>query len=111
MKTLALLSSLLAAASAAAPPTPTPTTASYDGYKVFRVPVRTKTQRVNHVVDKLGLGYWQPAQRKGAFADIQVPPGQVDAFYREMDGLELITMHEDLGKSMAGETTSLAYAG
>ncbi|KJZ70245.1 hypothetical protein HIM_10359 [Hirsutella minnesotensis 3608] len=108
MKSFTVLSSLLAAALAAV--MPTPTRISYDGYKVFRVPVRTQTSHVNDVVEKLGLSFWQPASRKGAFADIQVPPGQLDAFHREMQGLELITMHEDLGKAIAAETAYEIYA-
>ncbi|PHH93354.1 hypothetical protein CDD83_5908 [Cordyceps sp. RAO-2017] len=107
MKSLLVLPSLLAAVSAAV--TPTPTQVSFDGYKVFRVPVRTQVQRVNEVVEKLDLSFWQPASRKGAFADIQVPPNKVDDFRHAMEGLELITMHEDLGKSIAEEAVFEAY--
>lgn len=105
---LAILPCLLAAGAWAAA---TPARVSFDGYKVFRVPVRDEAQRVNDVVARLGLGVWQPASRKGAFADIEVPPSKVDDFAREMQGLELITMHEDLGRSIADEASFEVYAG
>lgn len=110
MKSLAALSTLLAV-TAAAVPQPTPTKASYDGHKVFRVMVGSKPQRVSDVVDRLGLSFWQHPTRKGAFADIEVPPARVDEFRKEMEGLELITMHEDLGKSIADEGAFHIYAG
>ncbi|KAK4090558.1 hypothetical protein Purlil1_5230 [Purpureocillium lilacinum] len=109
MKSLAALSTLLAV-TAAAVPQPTPTKASYDGHKVFRVMVGSKPQRVSDVVDRLGLSFWQHPTRKGAFADIEVPPARVDEFRQEMEGLELITMHEDLGKSIADEGAFHIYA-
>lgn len=48
---------------------------SYSGYKVFRVPVGAQVQYVNAAVARLGLNMWQPVSRKGAFADVEVPPG------------------------------------
>ncbi|KAF4506597.1 hypothetical protein G6O67_006665 [Ophiocordyceps sinensis] len=107
----AMLPWLLAAASwAAAAPPPTPTRVSYDGFKVFRVPVGGSAQRVNNVVARLGLDVWQPASRKGAFADIEVPPAKLDNFGRAMAGLELLTMHDDLGRSIADEASFDVYA-
>lgn len=108
----AMLPWLLAAASwAAAAPPPPPTRVSYDGFKVFRVPVGGSAQRVNDVVARLGLDVWQPASRKGAFADIEVPPAKLDNFGRAMAGLELLTMHDDLGRSIADEASFDVYAG
>lgn len=106
---LAILPALLAVGTWAA--TTPPARVRYDGFKVFRVPVRTDTQRVNDIIARLDLGVWQPASRKGAFADIEMPPAKLDDFRREMQGFELITMHEDLGKSIADEASFEVYAG
>ncbi|KAF4596022.1 carboxypeptidase [Ophiocordyceps camponoti-floridani] len=108
MRSLTILSCLLAGAAWAGVVAPAPT--SFDGYKVFRVPVGARTQRVNSVVDEMGLRFWQPASRKGAFADVEVPPAKVDAFRQAMKGFDLIVMHEDLGRSMVSEGTFGVYA-
>ncbi|PFH55913.1 hypothetical protein XA68_17398 [Ophiocordyceps unilateralis] len=107
MRWLTILSCLVAGTAWAAV---SPTKASYDGYKVFRVPVGARVQRVNSIVDELGLHFWQPASRKGAFADVEVPPGKVKAFHEAMQGFDLVVMHEDLGKSVAEEGAFAVYA-
>ena len=109
MKSLAVLSSFLAAASAGVV-SPTPTKVSYDGHKVFRVQVGAKPQRVSDIISKLDLNVWQPPSRKGAFADIEVAPDKLDAFHREVQGLRVETMHENLGQSIADEAGFEAYA-
>ncbi|ODA83571.1 hypothetical protein RJ55_02085 [Drechmeria coniospora] len=108
MKSIAVLSALLAGVSAVAVPG-APTTVSYEGYKVFRVQVGTKSQHVNDVIAKLGLSTWQPPSRKGAFADIEVPPSKLAAFRREMKGMDMVAMHEDLGSSIADEGAFQTY--
>ncbi|KAK3934265.1 zinc carboxypeptidase [Diplogelasinospora grovesii] len=83
---------------------------SYDGHKVFRVSVGQEVAKVNGIVSKLGLTTWKGAPRAGAFADIVVPPAQVSAFTAEITGMDTITMHEDLGASIAEESTFYTYA-
>ncbi|RDA94946.1 hypothetical protein CP533_0159 [Ophiocordyceps camponoti-saundersi (nom. inval.)] len=85
---------------------------SYDGVKVYRVPVGAGAQvrRVNSIAEDLGLDFWQPANRKGVFADIQVPPAKVEGFLKGMKGFEVDVLHEDLGKSVEKEGAFDVYA-
>lgn len=102
----------LAAASPAPAPQSSSQRVSYDGYKVFRLPVGTDASKVAGIVDRLGLSTWKGAPRAGSFADVVVPPAQVDAFRGEIAGMEaVVTMHEDLGASIAEEASFQAYAG
>lgn len=98
---------LLTLAAAASVPQPV----SYDGHKVFRVPVHDDGTFLNSVLDKLDVSVWQPPTKKGAFADIQVAPHMLKSFHDAMDGHELITMHNDLGDSVKKESTYETYAG
>ncbi|KAG5984613.1 hypothetical protein E4U55_004055, partial [Claviceps digitariae] len=102
----ALLASA-ASASAAAPSKP-----SYQGHRVYRVPVTDEQDgaRIQDVIDKLGLVVWQPPSKKGAFADMQVSVDQLDAFHEEMKNREVITMHENLGQSIRSEAAFETYA-
>lgn len=109
MKHLAFLSVCGALASAAA--VAKPEKVSYDGYKVFRVAVGTQVAKINDVVSSLGLTTWKGAPRAGAFADIVVPPTKIDAFADKIAGLTAVTMHEDLGASIAEESNFHTYAG
>ncbi|KAH8904959.1 zinc carboxypeptidase [Coniochaeta sp. PMI_546] len=108
MKHLAFLSVCGALASAAA--VAKPEKVSYDGYKVFRVAVGTQVAKINDVVSSLGLTTWKGAPRAGAFADIVVPPTKIDAFADKIAGLTAVTMHEDLGASIAEESNFHTYA-
>lgn len=107
MKTAALLFALVTTASAAA----IESAVSYDGHKVFRIPVTDDGSHIKSVINKLKLDVWQPPSRKGAFADIQVAPSQLKDFHKAMEGQELITMHDDLGSSISRESTFEVYAG
>jgi hypothetical protein len=84
---------------------------SYDGYKVFRVAVGDEVAKVNGIVEKLGLATWKGAPRANAMADIVVPPAQLEAFNAEIGDMDSITMHEDLGASIAEESDFSVYAG
>ncbi|AEO56600.1 carboxypeptidase [Thermothelomyces thermophilus ATCC 42464] len=106
---LLVSSALLALASAAAVQSPQQRK-SYDGYKVVRLTVGKDAAKVNSIIDRLGLSTWKGKVRAGAVADIVIPPSQVDAFAAETAGMEAITMHEDLGASIAAESTFQAYA-
>lgn len=108
MKYLPLLPIYLSLASAAA--VTKPERVSYDGYKVFRVAVGDQVAKVNDVISSLGLSTWKGAPRAGAFADIVVPPTKIDAFNGKIIGLDTVTMHEDLGASIAEESNFHTYA-
>ncbi|KAK2024406.1 zinc carboxypeptidase [Colletotrichum zoysiae] len=110
MKSLATLSALVATASAASVAFESPEPVSYDGTKVFRVSVGDEVDRVNDIVNKLQLSTWKGAPRAGAFADIVVPAADVGTFEAEIAGLNVTTMHEDLGASIASESTFSTYA-
>ncbi|KAJ0303921.1 hypothetical protein COL516b_006365 [Colletotrichum fioriniae] len=110
MKSLAALSTLVAAVSAASVAGASSKRVSYDGTKVFRLSVGDEVDRVNGVVDKLQLTTWKGAPRAGAFADIVVPATEVASFKAEVAGMNLTTMHEDLGASIADESGFSVYA-
>lgn len=82
---------------------------SYEGYKVFRLRVGEDVAKVNSVIDGLGLATWKKI-RPGGLADIVVPPSQVDAFEAQVTDLETVTMHQDLGASIAEESSFSVYA-
>lgn len=107
MKTFTALTALLATASAAAVPSEK---VSYDGYKVIRVSV-ADVDEVNSIVSKLDLTTWKDAQKAGSHADIIVPPSKLTAFEKATSGMDSVTMHEDLGKSIADESTFKTYVG
>jgi len=112
MKSLILLTSALGLASSAAVRSEAQSAkVSYDGYKVVRLPVGTDASKVTEIVQKLGLSTWKGKPRAGAFSDIVVPPSQVDAFHSEIDGMDFVTMHEDLGASIAEESKFNTFAG
>ncbi|GKT64387.1 zinc carboxypeptidase [Colletotrichum tofieldiae] len=110
MKSLATLSTIVAAASAASVAAGSAKRVSYDGTKVFRVSVGDEVDRINGVVNKLQLSTWKGAPRAGAFADIVVPPTEVGAFEAEVAGMNVTTMHEDLGAAIADESSFSVYA-
>lgn len=107
MKAVALLASVLATAAAL----PAEGPVSYDGHKVFRIPVMDDGTQIQSLVDRLNLNTWQPPSKKGAFADVQVAPSQLAAFERAMKGRTYEIMHENLGKSIADEGVFQTYAG
>lgn len=107
MKVVALFASLLATVAAL----PAEGSVSYDGHKVFRVPVVDDGTQIKSLVDRLKLNIWQPPSKKGAFADVQVAPSQLAAFEKAMRGRTFEIMHADLGKSIADEGTFQTYAG
>ncbi|OAQ65367.1 carboxypeptidase [Pochonia chlamydosporia 170] len=83
---------------------------SYDGYKVFRVPVmENDVPYLQSLIQRLNLSTWK-APKRGAFSDIQVAPSQLGAFERAMRGRSFEVMHEDLGASIADEGNFQAYA-
>ncbi|KAK4214253.1 hypothetical protein QBC37DRAFT_342421 [Rhypophila decipiens] len=102
--------SLFLTVTSAAVSQPKPAAKSYKGYKVFRVPVGTDASKVSGIVNKLGLTTWKGAPRAGTFADIVVPPTEVAAFNQEVSGMDVVTMHQDLGASIDEENAFGTYA-
>ena len=96
MKSLLATSFLLGLAAAVA----VPSKAVYDGAKVIRV---KDSAEVKNLIKTNSLSTWIEANGN---VDVVVPPG-VDAF----DGLESLTMHEDLGASITKESEYDVYAG
>ncbi|POS72027.1 zinc carboxypeptidase [Diaporthe helianthi] len=104
MKHLAVLLSSLLLAIASPSVQPQPRAVSYDGYRVFRVPVGLDASKVTEIVEKLELDTWKAPNKAGAFADVVVSPDKLQAFNDEVAGIEGIeVMHEDLGASIAAE--------
>jgi hypothetical protein len=107
MRSVLSLTALAASVAAVA----VPGAVSYDGFKVVRVHAGDHLDQLNEVVSKLGLDTWQPASKATAFADIVVPPNQLDAFEKQTSAMNKATMHVDLGKSIAEEADYHIYAG
>jgi hypothetical protein len=101
MKTSTAISSLL---TLAAVTTVSAERVSYDGYKVVRLSVGREIERVNSIMATLGLTTWKGAPREGAKADIVIPPEAIAAFTAQTVGMDAVTMHEDLGASIAAES-------
>lgn len=102
-------STLLALASAVA--VRSPQWKSYDGYKVVRLTVGEDVAKVSDIISRLGLETWKGKVRAGAVADVVIPPSKISAFVNETAGMEAVTMHEDLGASIAAESTFHTYVG
>ncbi|KAL2152219.1 hypothetical protein VTH82DRAFT_5403 [Thermothelomyces myriococcoides] len=100
-------STLLALASAVA--VRSPQWKSYDGYKVVRLTVGEDVAKVSDIISRLGLETWKGKVRAGAVADVVIPPSKISAFVNETAGMEAVTMHEDLGASIAAESTFHTY--
>lgn len=108
MKSLTLLSALIASASAAVLQ---PHRVSYDGHKVFRLSVDAHNiDRINDIVNTLNLQTWKPARKAGSFADIVVSPDQLETFNKATSGLKPVVMHEDLGVSIEKESAFQPYS-
>ncbi|KAK3299584.1 carboxypeptidase [Chaetomium fimeti] len=105
---LLVSSGLLALASAAS--VPSSERKSYDGYKVVRLTVGEDAAKVQDMVDRLGLATWMGKPRANANTDIVVPPSVLGAFEAEIAGMKAVTMHNDLGASIANEATFSTYA-
>lgn len=108
MKAATLISAFITTAAAVAVK---PQTVSYDGYKVFRVPVGNNVVQVNSIIEKLDLQTWKSVKKAGAYADIVVAPHQLKAFNELAQDIEIIPMHDDLGTSIAKESNFQSYAG
>ena len=112
MKSLSILTALLGLASATSIRSEArPKRTSYDGYKVLRVAAGEDAAKLNKIIADLGLETWKGAAKVGGHADVVVPPTKLSAFKAQAAGFETLTMHEDLGMSIADESGFQAYAG
>jgi hypothetical protein len=103
------LTSLCAVAGLASAATVQPRQVSYEGYKVVRLPVGTDASKVSDIVSSLKLSTWGGAPKAGRYADLVVPPAQLGAFNAAIAGMDdVVTMHEDLGASIAAESAFAA---
>ena len=106
MKVFAAVAAFVAATSAAAVPA---TPVSYDGYKVFRVPVGKSTAPIDAIIKKLELETWEYSRQPGSFADLVVSPNKLELFEKQAAKLGAVVMHEDLGASIAEESAFTAF--
>ncbi|KAK9417811.1 hypothetical protein SUNI508_01568 [Seiridium unicorne] len=74
---------------------------SYDGYKVFRIKTHGHTSAIREQLEPLSLDEWS---HEIDHVDVAVSPEQLDAF--EALGLETHVMHDNLGSSIATESSS-----
>lgn len=80
---------------------------SYQGYKVVRLPTGDDFDKVQNMVESLGLETWKATH---TFADVMVPPEKLEAFDAEMAAQQLTgaeTMYEDLGPVIETERQEL----
>ena len=86
-------------------------TVSYDDWKVFRVNGPSNTAKFQEVVKKLQLDVWKGKPSSGDVVDVSVAPEQLAAFEDATKNFETKLMHENLGASIANESTFSVYAG
>ncbi|KAK3504451.1 hypothetical protein B0T13DRAFT_3751 [Neurospora crassa] len=112
MKYLSILTALLGLASATAIRSEArPKRSAYDGYKVLRVAAGDDADKLNKIIADLELETWKGVAKVGGHADVVIPPSKLAAFNAQAEGFETLTMHEDLGVSIANESGFQAYAG
>jgi|SRR5690242_14615159 len=84
---------------------------SYDDWKVFRVNGPSNNAKFQEVVNKLQLDVWKGKPSSGDVVDVSVAPEQLSAFETATKEIETKLMHDNLGASIANETTFSVYAG
>jgi hypothetical protein len=105
MKLLAVSLASVALVSALA----APKQVSYDGWKVYRVSVGEDKAKLKNAVSNLQLGIWKGSVDTSKIVDVAVPPTLVKEFAAQ--NLSAEVMHENLGVSIAEESTFSVYAG
>lgn len=84
----------------------------YSGHKVVRIPTNDdNVQKVQGIIDELGLDFWKYPQKPGLNADVVIPPAKISSFTELLEGLDSEIMHEDLGASINAESKFEAYEG
>ena len=106
MKLLSLTLASLGLASAASVASPV----SYDGWKVYRVTVGENKAKLSKVMSNLELKTWKGKVETSAVVDVVVPPTQIGAFITSTEDFNTMLMHDNLGDSIAEESTFGVYA-
>ena len=105
MRFFACLASLTLVSALAAPKK-----VSYDGWKTYRVKVGADRAKVKDVVSSLQLGTWKGSVDSSEIVDVVVPPAQLQQFEAAAQSLNAQVMHDDLGASIAEESSFSVYA-
>ena len=88
-----------------------PRKASYDGAKVFRMPVGHETEKVKNLINDLHLSTWNGDAKDDAIIDLFVPAEKVVDFEDATLDIDTEVMHEDLGASIAEESNFAQFSG
>jgi carboxypeptidase A4 len=106
MKLLSLTLASLGLASAASVASPV----DYNKWQVYRVTVGEDKAKLSKVMSNLKLTTWKGKVETSDVVDVVVPPTQVDAFVTSTKDFNTMLMHENLGDSIAEESTFGVYA-
>ncbi|KAA8624976.1 carboxypeptidase [Pyrenophora tritici-repentis] len=85
-------------------------TVSYDDWKVYRVSVGSNAVKLENVMSKLQLELWKGKPATSDVVDLMVPPTAIRDFEASTADFETKIMHNNLGLSIANETTFSTYA-
>ena len=88
-----------------------PRKASYDGAKVFRMPVGHESEKVKTIINDLHLSTWNGDAKDNSIIDLFVPAEKVVDFEDATLDLDTEIMHEDLGASIAEESNFSSFSG
>lgn len=88
-----------------------PRKASYDGAKVFRMPVGHEAEKMKTLINDLHLSTWNGDAKDDAIIDLFVPAEKVLDFEEATLDLDTEVMHEDLGASIAEESKFGSFSG
>jgi carboxypeptidase A4 len=106
MKLLSLTLASLGLASAASVASPV----DYNKWQVYRVTVGEDKAKLSKVMSNLKLTTWKGKVETSDVVDVVVPPTQIDAFVTSTKDFNTMLMHENLGDSIAEESTFGVYA-
>ncbi|CAG8973226.1 hypothetical protein HYALB_00006395 [Hymenoscyphus albidus] len=86
-------------------------TVSYDGAKAIRIPVGEDVIPVMKIIDQLQLPVWKGVGADGvpkanSNVDLVVPAEKAEEFGSMINGINIEVMHEDLGASIAEESSA-----
>ena len=84
----------------------------YDGVKVLRVPTGADIKPIEALIESLDLERWTTNPTANSHVDVEVPQDKLDEFVQAANVISatanikqpIITMHEDLGKSIREES-------
>jgi hypothetical protein len=84
----------------------------YDGVKVLRVPTGADVKPIEALIESLDLERWTTTPTANSHVDVEVPQDKHDEFVAAANAISatanikqpIVTMHEDLGKSIRDES-------